>query len=266
MKSLSVALIFLLSVIGCKPESPKTTHPPEGGSTTDSTEKRSFAIAGEIFLTLKSRETLKMSLVNVHLITENTAEKLLNKYAAFKAKILAMEKDRNSLINKIQQIKSHPNVKEERSASEAVKAWKAESERLTQLDRLYHQPSIHKQREEALELWVSSQDRWSHATDAAEAITKQLPELEESEAKVSEELQKAKNIDVIFGDGLYPDVANTLTDSDGRFSFIIPTREKLYLLAKTTRETGSKKQDLLWMVPLAQDGKNILANHNLLSE
>jgi len=247
--------LLLLALMGCnrdKRESPQTQP----------TQQAKREVSGEVFIVLKSHETLKFSLVQVALIDAAVAA------AQFDTLRTQTNVYISGLTNLVQADSGLRPITE--SWSDLIPAvsltlGKAQTEYDSAKSLFWAAYNV--QMENAPNRRGIGRDdpRWSVAQAKADEAAKIVAKSGKAMDALRARLERLEPADQAFQRLLRQAlVSEATTDSDGKFQMTVPVSGKFYLWATVTREVGDKNELYVWLVPLTNEmaQKVMLSNNN----
>jgi len=208
-------------------------------------------VTGQAFIVLKNRETVKLSMMDLMVISEVEATKRLAISDVCQAKVKEFEKlkrqverDIESLDGRIQKAQADYD-----SFSKLADEWV----------ELGH-------RSESAETGKSVVRGLEKCTTAMTADAKESAHLKPLKNTVEEKLKQVTK-DISFWNGPAPYflppiqswIAKTTTDADGKFSLKVPVGKALYLAAYAERQSPAGTEMEGWIVPVSQ---TLMLNNN----
>ena len=225
---------------------------------------------GQVFITLKSRETVKMSLVTVQLVESNAARVITK--SELDAYVVRRNSIREDLENdQREETMVDSDISELNLRISDVKArgqaYRDEAEQVRSAALRYNYTG------EKLEIARLSIVRLKSLVDSnsneALKMTSQMTGLkikrDATKAKISAsrtELDAINLADTLFSRS-FPLRGTTVTDADGRFQFEVPHGENFTVVAVSSRKVLDKDETYHWIVPLQRGSATMLHNGNL---
>lgn len=243
-------------------------------------EKRTFR--GQVFVTLQSRETIKLSLVPILLVESNAAAICL----AQARTIAEAEQDRKNQLHKdelarlgrdVERLNSeyHTMVLNEhaiqistRDADNKIAQIQTDVNARSRLKRI-SAPELNAARETILQLKAIAD---SNDVVLADLKTwKPLKSADVDRARKSlEAFQTGKvpaiNIAEKLWGAVWPNKAKTITDADGKFALETDSTTNFVAIAFAKRKLLDGEEAMFWFVPLNDSEVNLLHNGNLTAD
>jgi hypothetical protein len=246
-----LALLVVVVFLGCKP-APKTV-----------------TVSGQVFITLKNRETIKLSLVPVLLVESNSALDILHSVSSdFSNNIEGLVKQHDAVGALAESLR--PRIAE--LSSQVVRFQRdAKDIEDRQLDiringRKFKGQQIESARAEFARLENESKTNRFNIDAANSELSKLRSELKRHEFS-ADELHRQILTPRIFDSVMdidWPSVSKTTTDADGFFTISARSSKNLVLIAYAKRSLPNDTEDLFWLQP-SKSGKCLLHNGNLFN-
>lgn len=264
MKTPFAILALGLAVTACRP--PVNTPAQSEAIVTQ--------ITGQVFIVLKNRDTIKLSLVPIALVESNAAATFIrSQRQKFNDRIEEIDSKLKSIDDQIQ---TALNTPEERAAREAERARDEKETRAREIrDNLRSAWDSYTKTQRNTGLATNqraNQERdvaVAQATKAAQtasAIRSKLADLRTERYSLDTKRHELKLTDYLFGKGVWPSSAVTDTDADGKFAFSANTASNYVLIAAASRQLPlGEKEEYRWIVPVTSNPIN-LHNDNLYGE
>jgi hypothetical protein len=242
-------------------------------------------VSGEVFIVLQSRETIKMSLVDLYFVDDQHGAAVLhapltwttNEMTLAKAMSDYLEEDGWSTNNtpwdkslavvtrSLEKARAHQGKIEStrKDAKQQEREHKANVEiAISKRDLIRLLPSYKRNKE-----WDANEEfRRKELVAALEAGYKD-GRLELDNIRASIRVAVLDKIQSEFVNQLCKAASRSVTtDADGKFKAVIPGSSKFYILARSSRITPSGSENYLWLVPVSDEKAQriVLSNNNQL--
>lgn len=230
-------------------------------------------VRGQMFLVLKDRQTVKLSLVEVRLLKDDSIRETFDRHRSEAvSRLLLLRSNMTRVSSSVAKLQYAANKKAEGDALQ-----------LELVNTLNERIRLHTDtlRDPRLPDWFKKEAQESLASIRAEIANNAASERSRLSlyAKTVKDLQQNQidlkaivdEIDYLQAPETYLStfsnniVSRTTTDADGRFRVLFPEGGRFLLAASVKRFTGVTEEKFGWLVPVsAQDaGEVVLSNNNL---
>ena len=274
-----------------KVEKPQGVKTGENSETQHKVEKpqgvKTREVSGEVFITLKSRETLKLSMVDIHVVDDTMAARILQTCPRWSTNELTLASILDGLL-KDEPIWTTNNATWDKYFSAVCVALHRARSRLHDLEsakaEAKAEEATHKtnvalaeSNRDLLRLLPESSRRKKWAANEQYRQTELMASIDSrvKASRLSDDVWRARDrveecarMQTQFLSELQIALAKTVTtDADGRFQTRTVGAGKLWLVALASRETANGSEEFVWVVPLADEQEPVsLCNNNLIQE
>jgi hypothetical protein len=236
-------------------------------------EAKERVIKGQVFLVLKNRQTIKLSLVEIRLLDAHSSGETFNRERAEAASRLAVLRPKRVALSS--------GVAELTQAVSRYADGDIAQKKLVAIFNERTQIATATIRDPSMPEWFKQdarKDLTSIRADVAKNAdterlrlslkTRTVTLLQQAEAElkaVSVEIRRLENPETYLSRFSGDVLARATTDTDGRFSIVLPAGERFLLAASVSRMTGGEEETFGWLVPVSPEnpGEVVLSNQNL---